>query len=471
MQALGIANDEATREALRRVDKARWWFLSQAEKDGSGKLLNPELAFYGSLAMHLRDTFSRSEETAATDGEQITWNPDFVATLNDAQLRGLLLHETMHPAHQHLWRLPADEDGNIAGDHEINLTILGLRDKLRAQHGADYVGIDLPEPRCASAEFADMPCEEIYNTLSARRQKTGKSNGNPGPCGIFKSPANGDKPGDGDKPSDKPGNKPGKGDKPGKGTGTGDGESQNAPQPQQSGNSKDVQDKWTQAVIQAMQASQALGRGSGPADMVAMVDKIRSQDVDWRAELADFVKDSVSMLNDWSRCARRYSWQECILPSRKRDALATIVFFRDTSGSIHYEAGSTGAEFTALISSCVGETGCNAVVADIDDEIRAEYRLSPGDDCPATAKGRGGTDFCPAFDYVKKLEDEEGITVAGIVYLTDLDGGFPDGTCYSHSTHEPPSNPVLWLSVNNVKREAPFGRTINIKPGRFDADY
>ena len=68
------------------------------------------------------------------------------------------------------------------------------------------------------------------------------------------------------------------------------------------------------------------------------------------------------------------------------------------------------------------------------------------------ARGGGGTDFAPAFDRVRELIDD-GENIAGMIYLTDLDGSFPD---------EPADYPVLWAAYNTTE-SAPFGRTIHVK--------
>ena len=61
--------------------------------------------------------------------------------------------------------------------------------------------------------------------------------------------------------------------------------------------------------------------------------------------------------------------------------------------------------------------------------------------------GGGGTDFVPVFEWIEK----EGLRPTALVYLTDLDGRFPQSA---------PAYPVLWGVVNyrhGRKIEIPFG--------------
>ena len=91
---------------------------------------------------------------------------------------------------------------------------------------------------------------------------------------------------------------------------------------------------------------------------------------------------------------------------------------------------------------------CFGVIIDCDAAIAGEYPIGPGIEAPKTAKGGGGTDFCQPFDRAKEL-DEEGEPIAGLIYLTDLIGSFP----------EPPNFPTLWLNITKDTL-APFGRTV-----------
>jgi predicted metal-dependent peptidase len=398
-----------------RIDRARWWALTNQP-------------FYGSLAMRLPDKFDPSTDTAYTDGRVIAWNPTWVESLTDEQLRFALLHETLHCAHQHMWRLPADKRGNEAGDHEINLTLQGIQ------------GISMPEGIAyCDAHYRGMACEEILGQLP-------EPEGGGGGGGDDGDDQNG---GGASGPGGQPG-KPGEGE-PGPGShfgppAGGEGGPQGDPQAKAEA-SQQLRDEWEGAVIQAAQAAQALGQGSVPGDLQRILDKIRHQSIDWRREMADFVKDAMSTRNDWSRSTRRHAWQPVIYPRKRSDELGKVIFVRDTSGSVNDAQLSA---YSALITECISETGCTGLLIDADATIQAEYELSGFEPCPLTAKGGGGTDFRPVFDRADELV-AMGDHVAGIVYITDLCGPAP-------ATSE---IPTLWLSTTS--QDGPFGRTVRIE--------
>ena len=62
--------------------------------------------------------------------------------------------------------------------------------------------------------------------------------------------------------------------------------------------------------------------------------------------------------------------------------------------------------------------------------------------------GGGGTDFCPAFEWVA----EQGLSPRCLIYLTDL-------CCESYPGE--PDYQVLW--VTDSQAEAPFGETLHIR--------
>jgi predicted metal-dependent peptidase len=428
--------DETLQNAILAVEKARYWLFDNKT--------SPTVVFYGRLAANLADVFDAANNpTACTDGERIRWNPDFVASLNAPQQRYTLLHETVHCAHMHFFRCPVNEILQIAGDYEVEETLRGIP------------GIEPPDGiLICPDELLGLSLEEKYRAVRNNPAEHKRPDDKPGIGEMSK-------PGENAAQSSQQGTPDSQANQPATGNQQGTQGNQPENQPAQGGaTAQDIQDKWERDIIQATIVSKALGQGDGPASMDATLAKIRAQRVDWKAETADFTKSLVSSRNDWSRRSRRHSWQQVMYPRKRVDDLGFVVFVRDTSGSIdYYSPAGTGSQFTALITDCIAATNVNAIVLDAGDAIEGEYRLEPGMECPLDARVGGGTDFRPAFERIEEIAESEGITIAGLIYLTDLDGTFPD---------DAPSYPVLWLSTNDRKEQAPFGRTIDIDDAPSD---
>jgi predicted metal-dependent peptidase len=397
---------------LLRIDRARWWALS-----------SPAAVFYGALATHLVDVIDESVKTAETDGKRIIWNPTFVAGLTDEELRFVLIHEVLHCAHGHLWRLPPTPQANRAGDYAINRVLQGI------------AGIAMPAGCLLDPRFDDLSEEEILAALGREAQpQPGNGKPSPGAGGGKPQPQPGKgQPDDEQTDSSDPG-----------GCG-GFTAPDKTPNPQ----GKTLAEKWEQAVIQAEFTAKTLGKGNAPADLKRILDRIRATEVDWKREVADFARNTISASADWSRSTRRMATAPVIYPRRKRDRVGCLLVVRDTSGSID---NKLCAEFSAQVTQVIADLQCRAIVLDVDTRLHAEYRLEPGDECPSNARGGGGTAFTPAFDRLAELQDE-GEDIAGVLYLTDLDGEFPDN---------PPDVPTLWVAYGTT-RAAPFGRTLHVK--------
>jgi len=371
----------------KRVDQARFWLVQNQP-------------FYGALAMRLLDKDGSGKiRTAATDSVSVFWNADFVNGLTDREIRFVLAHEALHCAHQHFWRLPLTPVGNMAGDHAINLTLLKL-----AEDGA---AIDMPVGALADPKYAGMSEEEILLDLE---QSGEDGEGYSDACGNWTECQGGDGGGEDGKPVD----------------------------------IEALKDVWTRAVIQADIVAKAQ-RGDTPADMQRIISQATVRHIDWRSEMAEFVKSAVSDRKDWARPARRHATAPTIMPRRKADAVGTVVFVRDTSGSVGDDMLGI---YNAAIESAMADAQCNAVIMDCDCSLQAEYRIEPGDTPPSHAKGGGGTSFAPAFKRISKMDEPP----AGVVYITDLHGCFPE---------EPCEHPTLWL-VSGGESEVPFGRVVEI---------
>lgn len=403
------------KELTLKLDRARWWTIS-----------TPKAVFYGQLMARLADRLKNPHgKTACTDGAHIMWDKSFLGKLTDEETRFVLLHETLHCAHQHLWRFPAGacdhSVANQACDHAINLLLNG-------GFGAD---VAMPKGGLADSQFQGMAEEEIYAALANQpkqgKPQAGQGSGDDDPCGDYCAPAD-----DG-----QPGNQYGK-PQAGQGNGYDD---------RQTGAGDSLSEKWQRAVIQAAQAAKASGQGNVPGDMQRILDDVLTVRIDWRRETADFVRNAASSRNDWTRSPRRHAWQSVVYPSRRQNEIGWIIGVRDTSGSID---ATLAAEFSALLAQACAELNCGLVLIDCDAAIQAEYRIEPGMDVPRVAKGGGGTDFAAPFVRADELIDA-GEKIAGLVYFTDLCG-----------SNWPADEAIPTLCLSTTDSIAPSGRTVRI---------
>lgn len=428
-------SEPTDRELSLKLAKARWQVLERSP-------------FYGQLLMNLTDSLGNCPvPTACTDGKTIVWHKPFLASLNLKQVQFVLLHEMLHCAYGHLWRFPVGKvdhkRANVACDNAINLQLLSC--------GLD---LEMPDGGLADEQYKGLAEEIIYGKLG----KTPENKLPQDTCGDYGKPADstdGQGQGQGQQgQQDKQGKGQGKG-KPdkaqsGQGQGQGNQQGQTPSQTQQGqgqGGQESLRDAWQRKLVQAAQAHKLTACGDLPGDMQRELERITTARIDWRSELVEFVKTAVSSRLDWTRSTRRNAWQPMIYPRRNRQ-VGTIIFCRDTSGSISERECS---EFSALVSQCLAETGCKGILMDVDTDIARELVLQPGDDCPLDACGGGGTDFRKPFARAKELT-EQGEQLAGLVYLTDLYGPQPDPADVEL--------PTLWICTNG--QTAKSGRTIRL---------
>src|SRR5580704_13645753 len=120
--------------------------------------------FFGTLLFRLGARPSRAVATMATDGISMFYNPEFVETLNAAELIGVLAHEVMHPALQHHTRR-GDRNQvrwNMACDYAINPILLDA-------------GLTLPKDVLIDDRFRGMSAERIYNLIEEEKNQEGSS--------------------------------------------------------------------------------------------------------------------------------------------------------------------------------------------------------------------------------------------------------------------------------------------------------
>lgn len=362
--------------------------------------------FFGSLLLRLIMVEDSSIETMGTDGKKIRFNPAFVDSLSMDQLKGVLCHEVMHCALGHMSRR-GDRNPigwNIAADYAVNPII---RNKYSLPGGALF-----------NPDWVNLSVEDIYSKIpkdekSGQDKGKGKGKGqgqdvDPGGCGAVEDLKNED------------------------------GSQASAADKSQS------ESEWKVAAVQA--AQQAKSFGDLPAGIDRIIEEILNPKIDWREVLKRFVDTSAK--NDYSLFPpnRRHIHNGLFLPSCKSNEIGSIVIAVDTSGSI---SQSQLNEFSSELFSIISDFSAEIHVLYCDTKIQKEEFYSSGD-LPSSlkARGGGGTDFRPVFNWI----EEHGLIPSCLIYFTDLYGSFPE---------EIPFYPVLWI-VNSSEESIPFGELLKI---------
>jgi predicted metal-dependent peptidase len=351
-----------------------------------------ESPFIGSVALNMPMTLSTSVPTAATNGKRVLYNPDFIEPLTDEELKFLVAHECLHPMLEHNYRR-------------------GARDPKKWNKAADYVINQLLTDE-GIGKFIEGGCldQTIYN------------NGGGTSDGIYNLlPDDGGDGGDG-------------GDPGGTGNDLEDGEGDQAEQAQQAA-------EWKIKVAQAAQAAKMMGKLS--ANMERLVGEILQPKVDWREVLQRFVQKAKNDQRSFARPNRRFLSQGLYLPTVSGEVLGELVFAVDMSGSISQkECDQFAAECRTVFEDGRPE---KLHLIFFSHEVCAHDTIDRDGDFVFNARGGGGTAFSPVFRHI----EEQGITPAAIVFLTDL--------CCS-DFGDAPDYPVLWVSTE--EGSAPFGEVV-----------
>jgi predicted metal-dependent peptidase len=393
--------------------------------------------FFGALALRLKVVEDRTAKTFWVDGETLGYNPEYLETLSDLEVRGVVAHEVLHVANGHCWRQGTrDPDRwNGACDYAINPIVRSS-------------GMVLPKGALVDPRYTGKSAEEIYSMLTQEaKQKQPSSVQQPQPQSQTGHPEQ--QPGSQGQPQ--PGSTGQLGQSPGPQLG-------DKPAPQSGsfgevrpykGSDQSVNEaEWKVAVTQAAKA--AAMRGKLPGDLQAMVGEAVRPMVDWRAVLHRFAQQSSPSDYSFAAPNRRYLHLGFYLPSLRTPAIGDAVFVRDSSGSVF---DATQAQFDAEILSVFHSLKpARLIVMDCDTRVTQVQIFERGDSPEIKpVRGGGGTVFADPFNRVAV----DGINPAFLVYLTDMVGRFPTNA---------PHYPVLWASTTPLTRarKAPFGETVEV---------
>ena len=392
--------------------------------------------FIGILAMHLDliPVVDYRCRTACTDGRRIFFNPYFIGDLDADERITILAHEIWHCGLLHfsreVGRIDQHKAWNYAIDHEVNALL-------------KEDGFKLPEGSVLYKDWIGQSAEQIFDMIDSGELPIE---------GMLVDEHYVGRPSDED---------------------SGDGDSQNGdhcscgdddPLIETDGEnvtlkvdtsfiprrSDDVWKEWRANMKSA--AQRCAGRGIDFGGYSWAIQDILEPRIHWKELLRQFITPVLGSARQWLPPNRRFVTQGLYLPSRRMDEELKIVIVIDTSGST---MGPLVQEFISEVDSIMRSFGAfeltviqaDAQVCDVK-KFTHEEPFNPGE---FKLYGGGGTDFWPAFNWVKSNMDEP---PKALLYMTDGFGPAPD---------QGPGYPVLWVLNEHGSMPTDWGSMVRIE--------
>ena len=208
---------------------------------------------------------------------------------------------------------------------------------------------------------------------------------------------------------------------------------------QSEGNEEMQKEIAKQAINEAVKG--AGGIGNLPGDIAALVSDMNKSQVNWKQQLRQFYVNTLksTRIATRKRRNRRYG---ILQPGHKKKPELHLGLCVDTSGSVSDEELTMFWAEMQSISSC----DVKITIIEADCIVQNVYEFDPKK--TPEFKGRGGTSYNPA---IKKAIE---LKVDGILYCGDFD---------TADKPENPNKPFLWVGVRNSPPPASFGRVIYLE--------
>ena len=416
-----------------------------------------EHPFFGSLALRLPIRADATRGTLASDGSEIRYSPEWVATAEADFIKTAIARVVLACAlKHHTRRVDRNPERWQHASQLVTHHLLGdagfrlppdaeAWDGLSVEEAYDR----LPDPPEPDSDNPQPPSGDDPQSPAAPGAGAGEPDadeahvGSADPSDADPTDANSESAADTALASADP---------------SGTGEVMDAPPGADTAGSPEAADfteeeqDWDQALHQALNLAKA--QGKLPGAFAETVEDAHRSIVDWMTALRRYMIDACRADYTWSRPNRRFIDSGLYLPSIHSDGIHAIAVFIDTSGSL--PAGILGEFWTAIRDLAAEIRPETVIVLQIDTAVRDAAEYDGADLPPAIAlKGRGGTDFRPGFEWL----DERALRPSVCVYLTDM-------LCSSYPEREPPF-PVLWCNWGDPPEDwnrEPWGERIDIPP-------
>ena len=357
-------------EAQKAFDKAKIALMS-----------NSKTIFYTTILFSLKQQWQPSHPTAATNGKILLLNPDWFLSLSPEARIGLLMHEILHVALQHMLRLKERNIGlfNQAADYVINALLIEQ----------NYT---LPDDALYDPKYQNDNTEQVYAKLVLQEKKKG-NNPNTGTYGV-----------------------PGIGQ-----------DIQHTPEQDIGDMTHEISNTILRAATQAKM--QAGGIGNIPGEILIELEKKINPKLPWNVILSNFMQQFAKDDYSYKRPNRRYM-PEHYLPSLYSEAVSNICVAVDSSGSVTDKEFSYFIHEIAAIQQYMKPN--KITLLDFDTEIKNIHIITEETNIFKDIKfsGKGGTNISPVLEWANKHRPT--------VLLIFTDGRF-------YVPEEKPMCPVIWL--------------------------
>ena len=353
--------------------------------------------FFAALSRKIEKRASNAIPTAGVrvDPEtaqfEMIYNPEFFASLPEAQVRGVLKHEFYHLIFEHVTsRKPEGVDHktwNIAADLAINSHLVG----------------ELPDNACMPGvgPFADMPLGESAEWYLAN----------------FPKNEDGDGEGEGGDGEGEPGEGDGSGQPGGESFDDHSGWDDSSDSPEQQAANQMAKERLKQAMKQAAKEANNSNKGWGSMSGEVKKDIIKRLEskVDWRKVLRYFIKTSqrASRRSSVKRINKRYAY---IHPGKKVQRQAKIAIAIDQSGSV---CDQMLADFFGELNGLAKHAEFTVIPFDTQVDESKVYIWKKGQNKAAERVLSGGTCFDAPTKYVNDNNFD------GVIILTDMEAPKP----------------------------------------------
>lgn len=349
--------------------------VSQAHHDALSKakislMGRPDSAFFTTVCFSLKHVWDENLPTAATNGKDIRFNPDFfMKHCKSAEEQvGLLLHETMHVAFQHI--ACYDEPGldqaraNEAQDHVINLMLLER-------------GFKLPEGGLHDPQFRGMNWRQVYDLLPVKPRDKRLMDVQPGNLTPEEKVALG----------------------------------------------REIEDILVRASIQSKMAGDK--PGTIPGDIQIFLNGLLNPKLSWQQILRKYLNSFAKNDYSFKRPNRRF-FPKHYLPSLCGEKLMDLAVAVDISGSV---SDSDFHQFVTEIASIFRMMKPNKIsVIQFDTEIKSVDEVSSLEELMKIKfAGRGGTDVTPVLEWADK--NKPGL----LLVFTDGEFAWRTSTCKANT--------------------------------------